>query len=127
MSPDLELYYDEAGAGRPIIFIPGWAGTTEFYDLQMPYFAKSYRALTYDPRSQGRSSKTLENNHYLQTLKNSGLWEVYCGPKAYESIGELSGFDLATWVHENVDWKGDLQPELHDYLVQNDLVRYLSW
>jgi len=68
-----------------------------------------------------------ENNHYLQTLKNSGLWEVYCGPKAYESIGELSGFDLATWVHENVDWKGDLQPELHDYLVQNDLVRYLSW
>ena len=70
VSPDLELYYEEAGAGTPIIFIPGWAGTTEFYVHQMSYFAKNYRALTYDPRSQGRSSKTLENNHYAQHGKD---------------------------------------------------------
>lgn len=28
VSPDLEIYYEEAGSGRPIIFIPGWTGTT---------------------------------------------------------------------------------------------------
>jgi pimeloyl-ACP methyl ester carboxylesterase len=32
----------------------------------MVHFAKRYHVLTYDPRSQGRSSKTLENNHYIQ-------------------------------------------------------------
>ena len=66
VSPDLELYYEEAGTGTPVIFIPGWAGTTEFYTHQMAHFAKRYHVLTYDPRSQGRSSKTLENNHYTQ-------------------------------------------------------------
>jgi pimeloyl-ACP methyl ester carboxylesterase len=70
VSPDLELYYEEAGTGRPIIFIPGWAGTTEFYAHQMPHFAQKYHALTYDPRSHGRSSKTLENNHYTQHGKD---------------------------------------------------------
>jgi non-heme chloroperoxidase len=66
VSPDLELYYEEAGSGTPIIFIPGWAGTTEFFQQQMTHFSKRYRAISYDPRSQGRSSKTLENNHYTQ-------------------------------------------------------------
>jgi pimeloyl-ACP methyl ester carboxylesterase len=66
VSPDLELYYEEGGIGTPLIFIPGWAGTTGFYRNQIPYFAEKYRVLTYDPRSQGRSSKTLENNHYTQ-------------------------------------------------------------
>ena len=66
VSPDLELYYVEAGSGQPIIFIPGWCGTTEFYErYQIPYYSGNYRALTFDPRSQGRSSKTLENNNYL--------------------------------------------------------------
>ena len=70
VSPDLELYYEVAGKGTPLIFIPGWAGTTEFYAHQMDYFAKNYHVLTYDPRSQGRSSKTLENNHYTQHGKD---------------------------------------------------------
>jgi hypothetical protein len=30
VSPDLELYYMEAGSGTPIIFIPGWIGTSSF-------------------------------------------------------------------------------------------------
>ncbi len=51
ISPDLELYFEEAGTGSPIIFIPGWAGTTEFYTHQLAHFAKHYRAITFDPRS----------------------------------------------------------------------------
>lgn len=66
VSPDLELYYIEAGSGTPIIFIPGWAGTSSFFEKQVAYFSKRYRAISYDPRSQGRSSKTLENNDYMQ-------------------------------------------------------------
>jgi pimeloyl-ACP methyl ester carboxylesterase len=66
VSPDLELYYEDSGNGRPLIFITGWTGTTEFFAKQIPHFSKRYRAVAYDPRSQGRSSKTLDNNNYAQ-------------------------------------------------------------
>jgi non-heme chloroperoxidase len=66
VSPDLEIHYEEAGSGRPIIFIPGWTGTTVYMRQQIAHFSKRYRAITYDPRSHGRSSKTLENNTYTQ-------------------------------------------------------------
>lgn len=52
VSPDLDVHYEEAGTGSPLIFIPGWAGTTEFYTHQMTHFSKRYHVLTYDPRSQ---------------------------------------------------------------------------
>lgn len=71
INPDLELYYVEAGTGKPLIFIPGWCGTTEFFvQYQIPHFSKNYRVISYDPRSQGRSSKTLENNNYTQHGKD---------------------------------------------------------
>ena len=66
VSPDLELYYEEMGSGAPLIFNPGWTGRTEFFSQQLPHFADRYRVITYDPRSHGRSSKTLENNTYTQ-------------------------------------------------------------
>ena len=66
VSPDLDIYYEEAGAGRPIVFIPGWTGTTVYLRQQVAHYSKRYRAIVYDPRSQGRSSKTPENNTYTQ-------------------------------------------------------------
>ncbi|MEE9301253.1 MAG: alpha/beta hydrolase [Alphaproteobacteria bacterium] len=66
VSDDLTIYYEEAGKGAPIVFIPGWTMTTWFFQHQLAHFAKSHRAITYDPRGQGRSSRTIENNHYTQ-------------------------------------------------------------
>lgn len=66
VSPDLDIYYEEAGAGRPIVLIPGWTGSGAYLQQQVAHFSKRYRALVYDPRSHGRSSKTLENNTYTQ-------------------------------------------------------------
>jgi pimeloyl-ACP methyl ester carboxylesterase len=66
VSPDLEIYYEKAGTGDPIIFIPGWTATTSYYQQQLNHFSKNYHAISYDPRSQGRSSKTMENNNYTQ-------------------------------------------------------------
>ena len=71
VSPDLELYYVETGTGTPLIFIPGWCGTTEFFmEYQIPHFSKNYRVISFDPRSQGRSTRTLENNNYIQHGKD---------------------------------------------------------
>ncbi len=72
VSPELKLYYEDSGSGRPIIFIPGWTFTTRSMEHQIAHFSRRYRAIAYDPRSQGRSSRTPENNHYTQ--HGADLW-----------------------------------------------------
>ena len=71
--------------------------------------------------------KEEENNHYLQTLKRSGLWDVYCADEAYEKIYEFTGFDIKNWMVENMDWQNDISPEFLKYLQNNDLIKYLTW
>ena len=73
-----------------------------------------------------RSSED-ENNHYLQTLKNSGLWDVSCGDAAYSKVQELSGFPLGPWIQENITWRADIDSITFEYLENNDLVKYLAW
>ena len=92
VSPDLELYYEEAGSGTPVIFIPGWCGTTEFFtQYQIPHFSKNYRVISYDPRSQGRSSKTLENNNYTQHGKDLKAFIEALGLKDVILVGHSGG------------------------------------
>ena len=38
-----------------------------------------------------KSKEEEENNHYLQTLKNSPYWEVYCADEACELPTTLKG------------------------------------
>ena len=68
-----------------------------------------------------------ENNHYLQILKRSDLWEVYCGAETYPKVLEYSGFDLGVWMNENVTWMDDVSPQFLNSLERNDLVKYLTW
>jgi hypothetical protein len=68
-----------------------------------------------------------DNNHYLQTLKKSGLWDVYCADEAYAKIYEFTGFDIKTWMAENMNWQNDISPEFQKYLHDNDLIKYLTW
>lgn len=72
-------------------------------------------------------AKEEENNHYLQTLKNSGIWNVYCGIETYDKIKEFSGFDILNWISTNIDWENDFSKETIKYFKQEDLVKYLSW
>ncbi len=72
-------------------------------------------------------SKEDENNNYLQTLKNSGLWSVYCGADAYAQVAKYSGFNISAWIQANIDWTEDLAVETRDYLKAKDLLKYLAW
>jgi hypothetical protein len=67
------------------------------------------------------------NNHYLQTLKRSGLWEVYCGHETYPKVAEYSGFDLGDWIIRNISWQEDLEKKCVQHLAKNDLLKYLTW
>ncbi|MDO7269042.1 hypothetical protein [Shouchella clausii] len=68
-----------------------------------------------------------ENNHYLQTLKNSSQWEVFCGQETYDKIEQLTGFPLKKWIQENINWENDLDKETINYLRENSLSQYLRW
>ncbi len=67
---DARLYYEESGSGQTIIFVPGWTFPHDVFDRQISYFSKHYHVVAVDPRSQGLSPVTLENNNYDQHGKD---------------------------------------------------------
>lgn len=68
-----------------------------------------------------------ENNSYFNTLKNSGIWEAYCGSLAYQKIYEYSGYNLKLWTEANIDWANDFNAETTQHLTDNNLLQYLLW
>ncbi|MEW2912857.1 alpha/beta hydrolase [Leisingera sp. JC11] len=62
--PGVELYYEDHGDGPPIVFVPGWTFTTEVFRHQFAHFSKRHRVVSFDPRSQGRSTLVLTGNDY---------------------------------------------------------------
>ena len=76
LNDDLTIYYEQAGTGdTTIIFIPGWMMSTEVFEYQLAHFKDStnFRALTYDPRGQGRSSKPVEGHTYQQHARDLAM------------------------------------------------------
>lgn len=68
-----------------------------------------------------------KNNHYLQTLKKSGLWSVFCGNETYKQIKKFTGFDLGSWLKKNVNWEKDFDSKMYTHLKENNLLQYLEW
>jgi len=68
-----------------------------------------------------------ENNSYFNTLKNSGIWDAYCGAEAYQKIREYSGYDLKLWTDTNIDWANDFNAETTTHFTNNNLLQYLLW
>ncbi|MCH6552919.1 MAG: alpha/beta hydrolase [Acidobacteria bacterium] len=62
-SDGVRLHYLEAGSGPPIVFVPGWMNPAWIWEPQIRYFAKKYRVVALDPRSQGESEQVTEG-HY---------------------------------------------------------------
>lgn len=76
LNEDLTIYYEQVGSGdTTIIFIPGWMMSTEVFKHQLAHFKGStkYRALAYDPRGQGKSSKPIEGHTYQQHARDLAL------------------------------------------------------
>ncbi|WP_288668102.1 hypothetical protein [uncultured Akkermansia sp.] len=72
-------------------------------------------------------SNECDNNHYLKTLINSNLWDVYCGNDTYEKIYEFTGFNLKDWISQYIHWDEDFTAETYKYLIDNNLTKYLTW
>lgn len=54
---DVDLYYEEAGAGTPLVLLHGLGASLEDWEFQVPEFSRHGRVITLDLRGFGRSSR----------------------------------------------------------------------
>src|ERR671923_683162 len=46
----VRLYYEEAGAGTPVVFVHEFGGDHRSWEPQVRYFSRRYRCITYNAR-----------------------------------------------------------------------------
>jgi len=57
-SADIEIYYEDHGAGQPVVLIHGYPLSGRGWDKQVPALLEAgYRVITYDRRGFGKSSQ----------------------------------------------------------------------
>ena len=62
----LQIHYESAGEGLPVICIPGWGYSTKVFANNMDALAAQYHVIALDPRSHGDSEISTEGNDYGQ-------------------------------------------------------------
>jgi pimeloyl-ACP methyl ester carboxylesterase len=69
-SGPIDLYYEDHGAGRPVVLIHGWPLSGQSWEKQVPVLVQAgYRVITYDRRGFGESAKPWSGYDY-DTLAN---------------------------------------------------------
>ncbi len=64
-SGNIDLYYEDHGAGKPVVLIHGWPLSGASWEQQVPALVGAgYRVLTYDRRGFGSSSKPTSGYQY---------------------------------------------------------------
>jgi pimeloyl-ACP methyl ester carboxylesterase len=53
---EIELYYEEHGAGEPLVLIPGFSNGLWIWFKQIPALAQKFRVIAFDPRGIARSA-----------------------------------------------------------------------
>ncbi len=68
ITPDgVEIYYTEAGTGRPIVLSHGWPLSSDAWQVELKVYSDAgYRVIAHDRRGHGRSEKTA-NGHDMDT------------------------------------------------------------
>ena len=57
-----DLYYEDHGAGQPVVFLHGWGTSGRVWGAQLPDLIQDHRVLTVDWRGCGRSSRPATGN-----------------------------------------------------------------
>jgi len=71
-----ELYYEEAGAGTPIIFIHEFAGDYRTWEPQMRAFSRSHRCVTFSARGYPPSDVPTNASHYGQDIARGDVLAI---------------------------------------------------
>src|SRR5580658_7693558 len=58
----IQLYYEAAGAGRPIVMVNSWGTTLRIWDRVICDLSADHQVVAYDSRGCGRSERTAWGN-----------------------------------------------------------------
>ena len=71
------LYYEEAGAGTPVIFIHEYAGDYRSWEMQMRYFSRGHRCITYSQRGYPPSDVPDDGGKYSQDIARDDVIAIF--------------------------------------------------
>ena len=72
----VELYYEEAGAGTPIVFVHEFAGDHRSWEPQMRHFSRRYRCIAYNARGYTPSDVPEDVERYSQARARDDIRAV---------------------------------------------------
>lgn len=125
---ELDLHFEQTNIKYMVDFKSGFSSNEKGNTNRLLLVASIYKSLNddYECYIFVRSSED-ESNHYLQTLKRSGIWHVFCADEAYRKMKQFTGFDIKKWISDNVNWKKDFDKETMQFFEKNNLDVYLKW
>ncbi len=91
----ITLYYEEAGEGRPLVFVHEFAGDCRSWNLQMRFFSRRYRAIAFNARGYPPSDVPEDPGAYSQDRAVEdirGLLDVLGIPKAHVCGLSMGGY-----------------------------------
>jgi non-heme chloroperoxidase len=124
-SDGVKLHFMEAGAGKPLVMIPGWSQTAAQFKHQLSGLSSKYHVIAIDMRGHGESSKP-ENGYRIHRLSTDvheflaakglkdvtlaghsmgcsviwGYWELY----GSERVSKLVLIDQMPMITANPNW-----------------------
>jgi hypothetical protein len=125
---ELDLHFEMKGQKINVDLKSGFGSNEKGNTNRLLMVATIYRNLESDYRCVllVRAPED-QNNHYFRTLRDSSVWEAYCGADAYAQVEVFTGFDLQSWVAKNIDWHADLAPATLKHFKDSNLLSYLAW
>jgi pimeloyl-ACP methyl ester carboxylesterase len=72
----VELFYEEAGAGTPIVFVHEFAGDHRSWEPQLRYFSRRYRCIAYNARGYPPSEVPEDWERYSQARARDDIRAV---------------------------------------------------
>jgi pimeloyl-ACP methyl ester carboxylesterase len=67
------LYYEEAGQGTPVIFVHEYAGDYRSWEMQMRFFSRAHRCVTYSQRGYPPSDVPSDPAKYSQDIARNDV------------------------------------------------------
>lgn len=67
---DCDIHYEDAGEGRPVVFVHGVWMSGRFFERQLAHFSERHRTVVVDLRGHGRSEKTPTGNTVAQHARD---------------------------------------------------------
>jgi pimeloyl-ACP methyl ester carboxylesterase len=89
----VNLYYEVAGQGEPVVLIPGFGAGMWIWFKQIPTFSKNYQTIVFDNRGVGKSDKPLAPYSVAQMAADvAGLLTTLGVTRAHILGASMGGF-----------------------------------